>query len=472
MFFNNGIIWKTIIIYIIYVLIFAVFLFFVQKPEELILPNQEELNNNVKANNDRVALIESGLDGILVRLNLINNAKDTIDISYYTLQTGGSTEILIGSIIDAADRNVKVRILLDGIFYNLKGDLKDVLYTFSDHPNIELKLYEPLKVLKPRTWNDRLHDKLILVDDELALIGGRNIGDKYFVKDNENDDYAKDRDVIIYDYDNDPNSSIKEIKEYYNNVFEYKYAKAAVDKVSFQQSKRGILKGEKLKTIFNTYKETGPKEIDVIDWYEKTKETDGIEFIYNPIGRGNQDPWVLRKLLSLAQDAEDSVLVQSPYVIMSPEIKAKLAKFNLDAKKITMLTNSVASSPNLIAIAGYSNSKEFIVESGLALYEYQGPQSIHGKSYIFDNKISAVGSFNFDARSSYINSEIMVLINSEDFAEKLNQKVSIDLDNSLKVNKDYTYETSDKITAQSVSKTKKILVKFLSRLAHLIDYLL
>src|SRR5690606_3087507 len=98
---------------------------------------------------DRVALVEDRYESGLARISLIENAKETLDVSYYTVHDGVSTNIFLGSILDAADRGVQVRFILDGLFHNLRGNLKDIIYAFSVHPNIELKFYEPFDLLRP-----------------------------------------------------------------------------------------------------------------------------------------------------------------------------------------------------------------------------------------------------------------------------------------------------------------------------------
>ena len=125
---------KSFKYYLIYVFIFAVLIFAVHKPKENIPVFSGDDNVSETTNKDRVALIESGEDGALVRLNLIENAEESLDISYYTLIDGKSTKIILGSILDAADRGIQVRILLDGIFHNLNGKLKDAIYGFELHP--------------------------------------------------------------------------------------------------------------------------------------------------------------------------------------------------------------------------------------------------------------------------------------------------------------------------------------------------
>lgn len=465
---------KSFKYYIIYVFIFAVLIFAVHKPKENI---DIVLNDNYEfgdINKDRVALIESGEDGALVRLNLIENAEETLDISYYTLIDGKSTEIILGSIVDAADRGVEVRILLDGIFNNLKGNLKDTIYGFDLHPNIELKFYQPLKLLSPLSWNNRLHDKIIIVDEKLALIGGRNIGDKYFIEDIMKDDFVKDRDVLIFkdEFLDDSSSVITDMKNYYDKIWNHEYSKASIKKLKTKEKIKGENFNENLRTGYKEFRNIYIEKLKATDWHKNTTATDNIKFVYNPIGRTNQDPWCLRELLYLASKAEESIFIQSPYVIASRNMKNKFSKHDIDFENVTMLTNSLSSSPNPLAIAGYTNGKKEIVDSGVDLYEYQGPKSIHSKTYIIDDYISVIGSFNFDARSSYINTESMVVIYSERFAEHLKENIQIDLDNSLKVGKDYIYIGNQNVEEGQVSSFKKILVKILSKVVWFLDYLL
>lgn len=475
MFIINRILFKSILMYFIYAFMFAVMLFSVQTPKEK-QDNDNFFNeSDIKIKNqDRVSIVESGNDGILVRLNLIRNAKETVDISYYTLIEGETTDIILGSVVEAANRGVKVRIILDGMFHNLKGSMKSVKYGIIDHPNIELKLFEPFKLTTPRTWNNRLHDKIIIVDQKLALIGGRNIGDKYFVKEEDESKFTKDRDVVIFDDSRELNkdSSVYAMQEYYNEIFNYKQSKHVSEILSNRRIKKGKEENNRLEKVYLEYKERNKKQIFNIDWHEKTEKTDGIKFVYNPIERGNSDPWVLRTLLSLAKNSKKSIFVQSPYVIPTQSMQDKFTEANLDSSKIKILTNSLSSSPNPVAVAGYSNYKELIVDSGVNLYEYQGPKSIHGKTYIYDKKISAIGSFNFDARSSFLNSESMVIIYGEEFAEKLMDNIHIDLNNSLKVNKDYTYIEDSQINEGAITKSKKAIIKVLSKFVYFLDYLL
>ncbi|HZK44113.1 MAG TPA: phospholipase D family protein [Syntrophomonadaceae bacterium] len=462
--------------YLIYIFIFAIVIFAIQVPREK--ENIEEFSNDnfglEKTKQDRVALIESGENAVLVRLNLIENAQKSLDISYHSLIEGKSTEILLGSILDAADRGVGVRVLSDGVFHGFTGNLKEALYGLGSHPNIKMRLYEPLKLLLPWNWNNRLHDKIIIADEKLALIGGRNIGDKYFREDVMQDRFVKDRDVIIYKDESleDPASVIEDMENYYNRIWNHRYTKPAIKKLTSKQKTKGEVFNDNLRHRYMEIKAEHLQDNTETDWYKKTMATESVKFVYNPIGRVNQDPWCLRQLLFLSSRAEESIFIQSPYIIPSRNMKAKFGQYDLDLEKITMLTNSVSSSPNPMGIAGYFNNKKDIIDNGVKLYEYQGPDSIHSKTYIFDDTISVIGSFNLDARSSYINSESMVVISSKEFTRNLKEEIQVELNNSLIVDKDYSYIENEDVEEGHVSTPKKIMIFFLSKLAWFLDYLL
>lgn len=460
--------------YLVYIFIFTIILFAIQKPKKNLGQSIDNPNKRINKNKDRVQLIESGKEGALARINLIQNAEKSLDITYYSWQEGKTTEIFIASIIDAADRGVEVRILLDGIFHNLKKDLRDTIYGFKTHPNIELKFYKPFKLLSPWTWNNRLHDKLILVDDSLGLIGGRNIGDRYFVEDVDKLDYAKDRDVLIYNENKgeSTDSAVGDMKVYYEKIWNHEYSKPSLKRLKTKQELKGKIFKEDLRNRYVDFKREYAEDTKEIDWHENTIATDGVRFVHNPLGKVNNEPWCLEELLILAEEAQEYIFIQSPYVIPSREMKTKFKKYQVDLTKANMLTNSQYSSPNVLAMSGYFNNRKSIVDSGVQLYEYQSTNSLHGKTYIFDDAISAVGSFNLDARSSYINSESMVIISSKEFTDKLKNNIQVDLDNSLRVDRDYSYVNDDSVEEGNVSIFKRIITKILSKISLFLDYLL
>lgn len=463
--------------YIIYALIFGLIIFGVYRPKI----GKHAENHSVsrfwgnEEGQDRVALVEERYDSGLARMDLIENAEETLDISYYTIHDGISTDIFLGSILDAADRGVKVRFLIDGVFHNLRGNLKGVIYAFSDHPNIELKLYEPINLIKPWTLNNRLHDKFIISDSEKVIIGGRNIGDKYFDPDENAKNIVNDRDVVILNTNKDKpsNSAVSQTEDYFNLIWNSEFSKYPVSKLSSRQEKKGEEKSKYLIDNLEDKRKLMPEIFNrSIDWLEMSVSTNKITLVHNPIEGFKKEPWTWYELISLAEAAEESIFVQSPYTIPTKSMRGYWDFNKIKSKEIYMLTNSLSASPNYFASSGYKKHRKRIVDSGVNVYEFQGPGSIHAKTYIYDNRIAAIGSFNLDGRSTHLSTETMVIIDSVELVENLEKEIGQQMNNSLKVDKDYSYVENPLIEEGNVSFIKSIIVNVLFIVNYFFDFML
>lgn len=425
---------------------------------------------------DRVKLIEAPKEGALVRLELIDHARESIDIAYYTFRNGKLAKMILASILNAANRGVKVRILLDSLSFlpSLAGPLKDVMYGMDAHENIDWKFYHPVNPLFPFNWNKRLHDKMILIDSNLALVGGRNISDNYYLGDTRWRSFSKDRDVLIYRDEGleDYTSVIDHMKDYYQETWDYRFSRSLVRKLNSKQKIKSDLILENFKIESLQIKDEFKTKSTPIDWYKYTRAVENVDFIHNPVGKINHDPWCLKKILALSSQAKKSIFIQSPYIIPTKKIHKDFKAYNIDLKKTTILTNSYYSSPNHLSIAAYSNYRNHMIDKGVRICEYQGQGSLHGKTYVFDDYISVIGSFNLDSRSSYINSETIIAIYSQEFAEKLKNNIEIDLDKALELDKNYDYIETGKIKKGKVSKLKKIIIGILSKLAPIFENML
>lgn len=393
-----------------------------------------------KRYHDRVALIETGEDGARVRIDLVESAQKTIDISYYTFTGGRFTNVMLSLLLAKADEGVHVRILCDGLtslVYERK-ELKDALRAFETHPNIEVKYYEKFNLLTPWSWQKRLHDKIIITDGKLALIGGRNIGDKYFIQEEYQQRFVNDRDALVY-HQGPGESVIGDMQHYYDQVWGYKHTKVRKKRITARQREQAGPTFAWLRALSARLRADQPELFQPLDWKERTYGAEAIEFVHNPLGRHKKDPWCLMALLEVASQAESSILVQSPYIIPTRSMRNLIRSYDIDMKLVTVLTNSKRSSPNPIAVAGYYNHRKAIVDRANKVYEYQGPGSIHSKSYLFDDSVSIIGTFNLDSRSSHINTESMLIIHSKGFASDLAHEMVAYVDNSVLVRDDYTY---------------------------------
>lgn len=465
---------KGIVIYLIYAFITAIVIFkFNKNNMTSSYDDSVERFYSEEEGQDRVVLVENRESSGIARINLIENAKESLDISYYVIEEGISSTIFYGEIFKAADRGVKVRILIDGILHNFRGRQRGSRYAFANHPNIELKFFEPFNLAKPWTWNNRLHDKYIIADNKLAMLGGRNIGDRYFLREDSRD-IVYDRDVLVIntDINNYEDSAISQIQTYFNDTWNYRYSKEPFKILKEYQKKWGIKKEEELKKEIEKIHISSPEIFNRdIDWYECSSPTNKVSLIHNPIGRFNKEPKILKDIVELIKDAKESVFIQSPYIIPTKDMKKHINHDDVLSKEITILTNSFKSSPNLPAISGYSINRKEIVDNSDYVYEYHGEGSLHGKSYIIDDRVSLIGSFNLDSRSSFLHTETMMVIDSKDFVQVLERELGHLKDLSLLVGEDYKYKNNPLMEEEKTPIIKMIIIKVLSPFIYLFDYL-
>lgn len=460
---------NIIFMYLIYVIITGVLIFLI-KPKDIKTDIKTEKFYGEEISNDRAMLVEDRYQSYLVRMDLIENAEETLDIAYYTIHDGRTTRAFLGSILEKADEGVQVRFLIDGMFHNMKKDLKDVIYAFENHPNIELKFYETVKPLQPWTLNNRLHDKVIIVDGNLFISGGRNIGDKYFLEDYPEDRQVRDRDVLVYREEKSKESSVDNFIDYFEKLWDIEYS---VNPAGNMNSRK-IEKGNRMKEILLTALEEERainKDLEKdIDYEKNSFPTNKVSLVHNPVHRLNKYPLVFETIVKLTSDSKN-IDVQSPYVLPTWLMKSYSKNYDIDYEDITLLTNSEYSSPNIFAMSGYVRDRKKIIDTGLTLFEYQEPGSIHGKSYIFDDRLSVIGSLNMDNRSAFLSTETMIFVDSEEFSEHLLKEFDRIEGQSLKVGRDYEYiDKSEDI--KEASFFKKVIIRLFSLVTYLFDYML
>lgn len=463
--------------YILYFLITGVFSFSIPKK----VSSDYIQNTNItdfygdEIGPDRGILIDNPLESGLARLKLIEHAEETLDIAYYSIDTGESPNIFFGALMEAADRGVQVNVLLDGMFHGLRGEFKPIIYAFTNHPNMNLRFYEPFNPFLPWTINNRMHDKYMIADKEMALIGGRNIGDKYFAPEWYTKKVTNDRDIAIVNTNSEDLSSVVyQMADYFKEIWDHPYTKPVDKGFSRLRAKKGLKTAQTLKNkaklARETYKEAFTRPVDLM---EISFPSNKMTLIRNPIERFSKEPWVWYELTNLMKSAEDSVFVQSPYVIPNKQmVKGFVGPEDLKTIPITLLTNSLASTPNLPAYSGYLNHRQQISTSGIRVLELQAEDSIHAKAFVVDDKLLSIGSFNLDPRSAYLSTESMVVINSPELVEHFGQNILDYTDESLLVLNDLSYKPQEGVEEARGSLIKATLIKSLSYITRWFEYLL
>ncbi len=401
-----------------------------------------------------VYTLEDGGGSMVARAWLCEYAEKSIDIQYFIFSTDNVGLIACDYLVRAADRGIKVRILVDDIMVD--AGIHEIL-TMDAHENIEIKIYNPgcnlgknifgrLKELASdfKGFNQRMHNKTFTVDGKVVITGGRNIADEYFDYDHEFN--FRDRDVLLLgkgvkqiqsSFETFWNDSIckpvtelvKEGKPDLNseNRFERLHQYACNPDNFWPQVRERI---QKLPLAFKNIQESGH-----LVW------TDAVTFISDNPGKNRGKGFggiTTDSLISLVRQAKKSIDIQSPYLITT-DLGLNLFRETVKrGVKIRILTNSLASNDNLEAFSGYKKCRNSLLEAGVRIFEFRPDAAerykmmtgdlqkklnyapifgLHAKSMVIDGEITVIGTFNLDPRSANLNTECITVIRSEKISQ-------------------------------------------------------
>lgn len=403
-----------------------------------------------------VYVLEDGAGSMVTRAWLTEYAEKTIDIQYFIFSTDNIGLIAIDYLVRAADRGVKIRILVDDIMVD--AELRDVLMV-ELHENIEIKIYNPgvnlgksvfskIKSMATdfRGINQRMHNKTFIVDGNVVVTGGRNIADEYFDFDHEYN--FRDRDILLMGKDTDQVSA--SFEEFWNSELSiptYELAdnkdvekldakryetlhQYACNPANFWPQVRERIK--RLPTAFKELQESGK-----IVWL------DSVAFISDDPGKNDGSSGLggggksTDALISLVKSAKETIDIQSPYLVTT-ELGRGLFKEAVDrGVKVRILTNSMASTDNMEAFSGYQRDREELLATGVRIFEFRPDAEeryaimtsalqekleftpifgLHAKSMVVDGQITVIGTFNLDPRSANLNTECVVVVDSKEIA--------------------------------------------------------
>lgn len=408
---------------------------------------------------DRVTLIEDPSDAFAVRVAMVRGAEKSLDIVYYAIRADEAGRAFLGEVLRAADRGVSIRILVDGTI-NATGQTARNLKALETHPNIICRRYNPIHLLKPWTWHALMHDKLILADDTHLLSGGRNIDNRFFDLSSHVGAITYDRDVFVTGV-GVPGSVVPDVRAYIGRLWDH----AATQAYRPADKPRPVLDA--------LLADAARAEADnaacyasahLPDYLQRTLPTRKITLITNPIHTGKKAPLIGGALRKLSEEAEHSVIIQTPYATANRTFLGALSVIDAGAETI-LLTNSAASTPNIMAFSNYYTTRSKFLATGIDLFELQSTDSMHGKSLVIDHHLSVVGSLNLDDRSLFIDTENMLVIDSEPFAAAMRTSMNVFMRNSLQVLFDGAY-ADGYIPALPVSlgkRAKLVLTAVLSR---------
>jgi len=391
--------------------------------------------------------LANGLDAFVARVVLAQTAQRSIDAQYYLFHSDLTGLLFIDQLIQAADRGVRVRLLVDDM--DLEGrDMGAVL--LDSHPGIEVRIFNPFTrgtsrllqfVTRYGSVTRRMHNKSFTVDNQATILGGRNIGDEYF----DADSHIAFTDFDVLSIGPVAQEVSASFDHYWNS--ELSYPVAALEKNS--SSKEEIAKKKRQFEEFIAAQADG-------DYVQALKHSEFAQtlrqgalhyhwgkakVVYdNPakIQHDNKSKWLhlVPQLTPYVEALKDELIIFSPYFVPGKEGVAFLSRLCEKGVRVRILTNSLDSTDVGVVHAGYAKSRKQLLRAGVELYELNSqlgtnagveeklPQdatkiSLHTKVFVFDRTHLFIGSLNLDPRALYENTEIGVVVSAEEIAEKM-----------------------------------------------------
>ena len=391
-------------------------------------------------------VIRYGREAFTARIAMTDLTDKTLDLQYYLWDPDETGRLLAQNTLKVADRGVKVRILLDDI--GLQGR-DDMIAAMDAHPNIEIRIFNPfsnrgLHVLDFLTDTDRvnhrMHNKTVIMDNAFAIIGGRNIGNHYFGVSKEIN--FRDMDVAAV------GPVVRDISTMYDYFWNGKWS-VPISVITKKTYTMKDLEKERKKLEKKIRKDRYPYPLDEdsrklqqhLRALLKTFVWAKGEVLYNDpkqmkLSRDKQTHTMISSLHDRMSHLQKSMYIESAYFIPREKGIEHLIRLSKKGINIRVLTNSLKSNDVLAAYAGYNNHRMELLRNGIDIYELRDDAGagkiinhtpantkvrtgLHSKIMVFDEKDVFIGSFNLDPRSSKINTEGGLYIESPVLAKRV-----------------------------------------------------
>lgn len=357
---------------------------------------------------DGARLLLCDRDAAEARVELVLRAEAEVLASSFIFGDDPFTLTSLALVRDAARRGVTVRLLVDAQWNKLPRAVEAHLLA----EGVEIRLYHPFRLDRLCWITRRLHDKLAVADGERMIAGGRNVESPYFGFGHQlhRRDYV-DADLLVV------GAAAAEARTYFLELWESGEVRASRASAPAEE----LAEAAALLDRHGSWLEARVREAlaDPARWPPAPVEVGSVRFLHDPVGRKGEAPGVGHRLLDLLDRAEESVVIESPYLVPSRAFRRGLRRALDRGVRVRILTNSLATTDNLWPQAGYVGKRKRLVRQGVELWELTGERTLHTKAAVIDGETVIVGSYNLDPRSEHLNTEVAVVLDDARLAAEL-----------------------------------------------------
>lgn len=410
---------------------------------------------------ERVMPVFFNREAMVVHLRVINEAKERLIVSTHQILADEAGMSYLAALMEAADRGVKVELITNGLNEIFALKTNPYMQAFASHENIAFYIYNPVRVLKPWKVQAALHSKYVIMDEDCYILGGRNlfnlfIGD-YSARSN------KDSELLVYEAGGKPGESMQQLLEYHKEIM-------GVEDIKpyrvLKKTKRIDAAGLKLKERAASLREEYPESYTSFDWTLHTVPTNKVTLLKSEVQAENKSPELWYYLNELSMTGNE-VVIYTPYIICGHRMYADLKQLADKTEEVCIVTNAVENGANPFGCSDYLNEQKRIRSTGVKVYEFSGTQSLHTKAYCIDDRMSIIGSSNMDMRSVYIDTELMLAVDSRELNAFIRKDIKDTLDYCRTKDENGKYIYGDSYIRKKVSLPRRLALGIL-RLTSLI----
>ena len=416
-------------------------------------------------------VLDTGDEALIARAWLTDHAGRTLEVQYFIWSSDNVGILAAEALLRAADRGVKVRVIVDDLLMDAPDES---LLALAHHPNIDIRIYNPKSSVGTpvqkkavnvatdfRGVNQRMHNKVLVIDGKVAITGGRNMADEYFDYDHEYN--FRDRDVLLVGpVVNTMSASFEQfwasplsvpVEQRFDGVGLMK-KHVAVGDAQVQEVYRNLHAyaaapenfAPQVRAAIEATPQTFPRLSAQAVWGK-------VEFVSDAPGK-NDNKFSLgggglttAALARLVETAKETITIQSPYLVASDAAIELFHRALERGVKVRINTNSLASTDNLMAFSGYRSQRKRLLQLGFEITEFQPEPAarqaqlaslgaahktkpvaaLHAKTMVIDHRVAYIGTFNFDPRSENLNTEAGAIIHDATLAQSVERAIALDM---------------------------------------------